>query len=57
MNHSGELAQAQAEASLRKSLNRLRFEPALEAEFRRDYESGSIHSRVLLFTLSIVAKW
>ncbi|MES2883919.1 MAG: GGDEF domain-containing protein [Pseudomonadota bacterium] len=46
---------AASENSLRTRLNRLRFEPELEAEFRKDYEQNSLGSRLSLLLLSILA--
>lgn len=46
---------AASEHSLRTRLNRLRFEPALETEFRKDYEQNSLGSRLSLLLLSILA--
>ena len=43
------------ENSLRTRLNRLRFEPELEAEFRTNYEHNSLGSRLALLVLSILA--
>lgn len=44
-----------SEFDLRSCLNRLRFEPALETEFRKDYERRSLGSRLSLVLISILA--
>ena len=48
-------AHAALELALQRSLNRLRFEPELESEFRKHYEASSLSSRLPMLVIAILA--
>lgn len=55
MDSSGEAGIFEVEAGLNTSLNRLRFDAPLEAQFRLHYETTSLSSRLAMILISIVA--